>query len=109
MPRRSTCQRCSKPARRRPKTRSRCSCTRAAPAGRNARAPAAPAASAAPAIVADGDFGMAGTSRAWALIGKATLARDGQQAQVRLDGRGDAEQLRLRTLRVAMPTGTLDA
>jgi translocation and assembly module TamB len=60
-----------------------------------------------PVIEADGDFGLAGTLQAWALIGTATLARDGEQATLQLDGRGNAERMRLQTLDVAMPTGTL--
>ncbi|MGQ4582038.1 translocation/assembly module TamB domain-containing protein [Lysobacter sp. F60174L2] len=62
-----------------------------------------------PVIEANGDFGLAGTMQAWALVGRATLARDGQQADLSLDGRGDAERMRLETLHVQMPTGTLDA
>ncbi|KAB8198485.1 translocation/assembly module TamB, partial [Lysobacter maris] len=60
------------------------------------------------AISADADLGIAGTLQAWAAIGSATLARDGEQARVRLDGRGDAERMRLETFEVSMPTGTLD-
>src|SRR5690606_27259119 len=67
------------------------------------------AADAAPAIGVDADFGIAGTTRAWAAVGKATLARDGQRATLDLDGRGDGEKMTLRTLHAAMPTGTLDA
>ncbi|GAA4856415.1 translocation/assembly module TamB domain-containing protein [Luteimonas vadosa] len=63
----------------------------------------------APAIGADARFGIAGTTRAWAAIGQATLTRDDQQATIAFDGRGDAEAMRLRKARVAMPTGTLDA
>ena len=61
-----------------------------------------------PAISADADLGIAGTLQAWAAIGSATLARDGEQARVRLDGRGDEERMRLETFEVAMPTGSLD-
>ncbi|KGM53686.1 pathogenicity protein [Lysobacter arseniciresistens ZS79] len=62
-----------------------------------------------PTIEADADFGLAGTLQAWALVGDATLARAGEQATLKLDGRGDAERMRLQSLHVAMPTGTLDA
>ncbi|GAB2629057.1 translocation/assembly module TamB domain-containing protein [Novilysobacter erysipheiresistens] len=62
-----------------------------------------------PIIEADADLGLAGTMRAWALFGRATLARDGEQAELSLDGRGNAERLQLKTLHVQMPTGTLDA
>jgi translocation and assembly module TamB len=64
---------------------------------------------AAPAIGASADFGIAGRPSAWAAIGKATLTRAGQQARIDFDGRGDADTLSLRTARVAMPSGTLDA
>jgi len=60
-------------------------------------------------IGAEADLGLAGTTDAWALIGDATLSRAGEQAQVRLDGRGGRERMRLETLRVDMPTGTLGA
>ena len=63
----------------------------------------------APAIGIDADLGIAGTSRAWAVIGKADLARDALRAQVELDGRGDLETLRLATLRATTPGGRLDA
>ena len=67
------------------------------------------AAEPAPPISADADLGIAGSTAAWAAIGKATVERDGLQATVDFDGRGDAERMRLHTARVAMPTGTLDA
>ncbi|WP_149195409.1 translocation/assembly module TamB domain-containing protein [Luteimonas suaedae] len=59
-------------------------------------------------VTADADFGVAGRMAAWAAIGKATLARDGESATVELDGRGDGERMTLRTLRATMPSGTLD-
>ncbi len=62
-----------------------------------------------PPITANADLGLAGRSAAWAAIGKATVARDGLQADVDFDGRGDSERMRLQTARVTMPTGTLDA
>jgi len=62
-----------------------------------------------PSIGADADFGFAGTARAWAAIGQATLSRDGDQATVRFDGRGNDERMTLKTLHAQMPTGTLDA
>ncbi|TDK19564.1 translocation/assembly module TamB [Luteimonas aestuarii] len=63
----------------------------------------------APAIGVDADFGIAGRTAAWAAIGKATLSRDGQQALLDFDGRGDGERMTLQRAHVAMPTGTLDA
>lgn len=80
-----------------------------APAAGAAGAVAAPDAAASPVIGVDADFGIAGTRAAWAAIGNATVARDGQAATVRLDGRGNGERLALRALQVRMPTGTLDA
>jgi translocation and assembly module TamB len=62
-----------------------------------------------PAIEADGDFGIAGTHAAWAVIGNAAFVRDGERATVRLDGRGREQTLAIRTLQARMPTGTLDA
>lgn len=67
--------------------------------------PAAPA----PAVGVDADFGIAGRTAAWAAIGKATLSRDGQQALLDFDGRGDGERMTLQRAHVTMPTGTLDA
>ena len=66
-------------------------------------------AAATPAIGASVDFGIAGTTARWAAIGQATLTRAEQQATLDFDGRGDAEGMDLRTARVEMPTGTLDA
>src|SRR5690606_31573813 len=62
----------------------------------------------APVIGIDADFGIAGTSRAWAVIGNATVERKALRAQVEIDGRGDLDTLRLRTLRATMPGGRLD-
>ncbi|WP_043958743.1 translocation/assembly module TamB domain-containing protein, partial [Lysobacter sp. A03] len=61
------------------------------------------------ALAADADFGLAGTLQAWALIGNATLTRDGERATLTLDGRGNNERMDLKALDVAMPTGTLAA
>jgi translocation and assembly module TamB len=63
----------------------------------------------APFVEADADLGVAGTADAWAAIGHATLARDGQRAQLRFDGRGDRVHATIKRLHAAMPTGTLDA
>jgi translocation and assembly module TamB len=62
-----------------------------------------------PAVVADADLGIAGAPDLWAAIGKATLARGGQQARLDFDGRGDRAKVQVRKLHAAMPTGTLDA
>ncbi|TWI13594.1 translocation/assembly module TamB domain-containing protein [Aerolutibacter ruishenii] len=62
-----------------------------------------------PAIIANGDFGVAGALQAWAAIGTARLERDGQAADLRFDARGNTERATLKTLHARMPTGTLDA
>lgn len=77
--------------------------------GTPAPTPQQPAPAPAPEITVDADFGVAGTRAAWAAIGKAGIAREGQRATLRLDGRGDGERMTLRALDVAMPTGTLKA
>lgn len=61
------------------------------------------------AIGADADLGFAGQLKAWAAIGKATLTREGEVANVSFDGRGDDAGLTLRKLQASMPTGRLDA
>ncbi|MFC3550773.1 translocation/assembly module TamB domain-containing protein [Lysobacter cavernae] len=61
------------------------------------------------AIGADADLGVAGTLKAWAAIGHATLSRDGDQATVQFDGRGDDQRMTLKTFKAQMPSGELDA
>lgn len=65
-------------------------------------------AEASPTIGADADLGFAGTLKAWAAIGNATLTRDGEKAVVQFDGRGNDEGMTLKTLKATMPSGTLD-
>ncbi|MGO4221430.1 translocation/assembly module TamB domain-containing protein [Lysobacter sp. TAF61] len=65
-------------------------------------------AEASPTIGADADLGFAGTLKAWAAIGNATLTRDGEKAVVQFDGRGNDERMTLKTLKATMPSGTLD-
>ena len=79
--------------------------------GGAATTPATPAQAAAdtPVIRLDADLGLAGSVEDWAAIGTAGLARDGEQAQVRFDGRGTGEGVALRSLRATMPGGRLDA
>ncbi|GGJ95966.1 translocation/assembly module TamB domain-containing protein [Luteimonas terricola] len=71
-----------------------------------------PAAGAAPdpaaTVHADADIGIAGTAERWAVVGTATLARDGETADVELRGRGDQARLELRTLAARTPGGRLD-
>lgn len=60
-------------------------------------------------LAGDANFGLAGTLQGWALIGDATLTRDGEHATLTLDGRGNGERMDLQALDVQMPTGTLAA
>ena len=62
-----------------------------------------------PAVVASADLGVAGTLDLWAVIGRGTLVRDGKQAQLRIDGRGNREGMDLRSLQATTPGGRLDA
>ncbi|MGY0612585.1 translocation/assembly module TamB domain-containing protein [Luteimonas sp. A501] len=59
-------------------------------------------------VHADADIGLAGTAEAWAVVGKATLTRDGEAAEVELRGRGDQSRLDLRSLAARTPGGSLD-
>ncbi|GAB3345908.1 translocation/assembly module TamB domain-containing protein [Lysobacter tyrosinilyticus] len=62
-----------------------------------------------PMIGADADLGIAGTLQQWAAIGRATLTREGERAQLRFDARGNDSRMNLKTLHAQMPTGALDA
>lgn len=57
----------------------------------------------------DADFGLAGKPELWAAIGNARLQRGSDRADVRLDGIGDRDGVRIRTLQATMPQGRLDA
>lgn len=59
------------------------------------------------AVVADADFGFAGTLERWAAIGNARLQRGRDRASVRFDGRGDSARVALRSLRADTRGGTL--
>src|SRR5690606_37688810 len=60
------------------------------------------------AVRADADFGIAGRTEAWALVGTAALERGAQAADIEIRGRGDPAGMRLQTLRASMPGGRLD-
>ncbi len=60
-------------------------------------------------VIADGDFGISGTTKLWAAVGKASLARGEQLAQLDFDARGDDKQVRVQRLRARMPSGQLEA
>ncbi len=68
-----------------------------------------PAESGAPVVGIDAALGVAGTTSLWAAYGQASLQRDGEQARLELDVRGDRAGARIHALHAAMPTGTLDA
>ena len=57
----------------------------------------------------DADFGLAGKPEQWAAIGNARLQRGQDRADVRLDGLGDLDGVRIRKLQATMPQGRLDA
>ncbi|MFT3897425.1 MAG: translocation/assembly module TamB domain-containing protein [Thermomonas sp.] len=57
----------------------------------------------------DADFGLAGKPELWAAIGNAKLQRGDQHADLRLDGIGDRDGVRIRALQATMPQGRLDA
>lgn len=63
----------------------------------------------APSIRADADFGIAGKPEAWRVIGSATLLRAKRTAALRFEGSGDPQRIAIRSLRVTMPSGALDA
>ncbi len=61
------------------------------------------------AIGGDADFGIAGKPERWAAIGKATLQRGKETANLAFDGIGDRAGVRVRKLQATMPQGRLDA
>lgn len=61
----------------------------------------------APPLRGSAEFGISGVMDDWAVTGEARLDRGEQQATVRLDGRGDKQQVELPALEVEMPGGAL--
>src|SRR5690606_8039143 len=59
-------------------------------------------------VRADADLGLAGTAERWALVGDATLDRDGQSAAVELRARGNRERAELERLAARTPGGRLE-
>src|SRR5690606_35091934 len=59
-------------------------------------------------IRADADLGIAGTAALWAVVGEASLERDGETAEVELKGRGDQQRVDIGTLVARTPTGRLE-
>ncbi len=59
-------------------------------------------------VRADADIGLAGTAASWALVGKATLRRDGDAAEVELRGRGNRDGVGFDRLVARTPGGRLE-
>lgn len=60
-----------------------------------------------PAVHADGDFRIAGTTGKWDAKGNAKLLRGAQRANVDFDGTGNTKSAHIRSLTARMPEGTL--
>ncbi len=58
-------------------------------------------------VIVSGALKVAGQWQSWTVAGDAVLARAKEQAKLTLAGVGDSKQLRLDTLRVTSPTGSL--
>ncbi|RBC48943.1 translocation/assembly module TamB, partial [Xanthomonas oryzae pv. oryzae] len=61
-----------------------------------------------PVELKDARLGVAGTLKAWAAIGRATVERDGQQAELVFDSRGNDQRAQLKQVQAKTPGGTLD-
>ncbi|PPU89544.1 pathogenicity protein [Xanthomonas populi] len=70
--------------------------------------PATPGAAVVPVELIDARLGVAGTLKAWAAIGHATLERDGQQAALVFDSRGNDQRAQLKQVQATTPGGALD-
>ncbi len=60
-----------------------------------------------PVTLQEARMGLAGTLQAWAAIGRADVERDGQQAALQFDVRGNQNAARIQTLEARTPGGTL--
>ena len=60
-----------------------------------------------PVTLKEARMGLAGTLQAWAAIGRADVERDGQQAALQFDVRGNENAARIETLEARTPGGTL--
>jgi translocation and assembly module TamB len=69
--------------------------------------PATPQLQPLPVLLRQARLGLAGTMKAWAAIGRATLERDGQQAELVFDSRGDQQHARLKQVQATTPGGSL--
>ncbi|KAB7768448.1 translocation/assembly module TamB domain-containing protein [Xanthomonas maliensis] len=70
--------------------------------------PSTPDAPLVPVELTEARLGVAGTLQAWAAIGRASLERDGQQAAVVFDTRGNAQHAQLKQVQATTPGGSLD-
>ncbi|TQU31957.1 pathogenicity protein, partial [Xanthomonas perforans] len=70
--------------------------------------PATPDAPLVPVELQDARLGVAGTLKAWAAIGRASLERDGQQAELVFDSRGNDQRAQLKQVQAKTPGGALD-
>lgn len=70
--------------------------------------PATPDAPVVPVELVDARLGVAGNLKAWAAIGRATLERDGQQAALVFDSRGNDQRAQLKQVQAKTPGGSLD-
>lgn len=60
-------------------------------------------------VAGDADLRIAGSTDDWKATGTAVLRRDGRQARLRFDGRGNRERVSIKSLHARMPSGSLDA
>lgn len=70
--------------------------------------PATPDAPVVPVELVDARLGVAGNLKAWAAIGRATLERDGQQAALVFDSRGNDQRAQLKQVQAKTPGGSMD-
>ena len=61
-----------------------------------------------PVTLREARMGLAGTLQAWAAIGTADIAREGQKAALQFDVRGNENAARIEQLQARTPGGTLD-
>ncbi|MFO3706993.1 translocation/assembly module TamB domain-containing protein [Xanthomonas codiaei] len=70
--------------------------------------PATPDAPLVPVELRQARLGVAGTLKAWAAIGRATVERDGQQAKLMFDTRGNDQRAQLKQVQATTPGGALE-
>lgn len=70
--------------------------------------PATPDLPLVPVELKDARLGAAGTWKAWAVIGRATIKRNGQQAALVFDSRGNDQRAQFKQVHAETPGGSLD-